>query len=45
MIWKHLDRVLTQNFDAVLAVIVIWAEEAIFEKCCQDAEKHILRHR
>ena len=31
MIWKHLDQVLTQNFDAVLAVIVILAGEALLE--------------
>ena len=39
-----MDQVLAQNFDAVLAGIVIWAGEAIFEKCNQDAEKHLLRH-
>ena len=32
----HSDRVLAQNFDTVLAGIVIWAGEIIFAKCCQE---------
>ena len=31
----HSDRVLAQNFDAVLAGIVIWAGDTIFAKFCQ----------
>ena len=33
----HSDRVLAQNFEAVLAVVVKLAGEAIFAKFCQDA--------
>ena len=31
----HSDRVLAQNFDAVLAGIVIWAGDTIFACFCQ----------
>ena len=31
----HSDRVLAQNFDAVLAGIAIWAGDIIFVKFCQ----------
>ena len=33
----HSDRVLAQNFEAVLAVVVKLAGEAIYAKFCQDA--------
>ena len=32
----HSDRVLAQNLDAVLAVVVILAGDTIFAKCCQE---------
>ena len=32
----HSDRVLAQNFDAVLAVVVILAGDTIFAKVCQE---------
>jgi len=38
------DQFLAQNFEAVLAVVVTLAAEAIFAKYCQDTLKHILRH-
>ena len=38
------DRILPQNFEAVLAVIVELAGDPIFAKFCQDALQHILRH-
>ena len=41
---EHSDRVLAQNFEAVLAVIAILAKDLIFAKFCQEVYKHILRH-
>ena len=38
------DQLPTQNFDAVLVVIVKLAGDTIFAKLCQDALSHILRH-
>ena len=38
------DQLLAQNFDAVLAVIVKLAGDAVFVKFCQDVLKHIVRH-
>ena len=38
------DQLLAQNFDAVLAVIVILAGDPTFAKCCYDALYHILGH-
>ena len=38
------EQFLGQNFEAVLAVVVTLAGEAIFAKFCQDILKHILRH-
>ena len=32
----HSDRVLAQNFEAVLAVIAILAKDLIFAICCQE---------
>ena len=32
----HSDRVLAQNFDTVIADIVIWAGDIIFAKFCQE---------
>ena len=40
----HLNRVLAQNFEAVLAVVVKLSGKAIFAKFCHDALQHILRH-
>ena len=40
----HSDRALAQNFDAVLAVIVILAGEAIFVKNDWKCRKHIKLH-
>ena len=40
----HSDRVFAQNFEAVLAGIVIWPGDIIFAIVCQEVQKHILRH-
>ena len=40
----HSDRLLAQNSEAVLAVIVIWARDTVFAKDCQAVQKHILIH-
>ena len=34
----HSDRVLAQNFDTVLAGIVIWAGDIIFAYVCQERD-------
>ena len=41
---EHSDQLLAQNFEAVLAVIAIWAVDTIFAKNQQEVQKHILRH-
>ena len=40
----HSERLLAQNSEAALAVIVIWARATIFVFVCQGVQKHILRH-
>ena len=39
----HLNRALAQNFEAVLAVVVILVVDLIFAKNGEDAENHIPR--
>ena len=39
----QLNRVLAQNFEAVLAVVVISAVDLTFTKFSEDAENHIPR--
>ena len=42
--WYKLHRVLAQNCDAVLAVIIISAGDIVFATFHQAGQKHILRH-
>ena len=42
--WDFETSSLGQNFEAVLAVVVKLAGEAIFTIFCQDTLKHLLRH-
>jgi len=37
---EHSDRLPAQNFEAVLAVIVIWAGDTIFAELYKDVQKH-----
>ena len=41
---EHSDRVLAQNSEVVLAVIIILAGDTIFAIFYQEVYKHILRH-
>jgi len=41
--WDFETQFLGQNFEAVLAVVVKLAGEAMFTRFCQDTLKHILR--